>query len=351
MSLLRYFLIATLFTFLLSCDSSNSGDMTIKTALVEQINPNKVRISGEILNALELPVDRVGITVGKENNEGLLQIVSYNDEVSDKYTILIQSLLPNTKYYAKAFLSQEDTIIYGNVIEFETSGFSPNATLQPSHWSLNESEIYGKIFYDKQKVVEVKTYTSFALDYWDSSVRFTYNDDGKIATVESDADGAGSEKTNYIYVDGRLDSTYNVLYGSKLSRKYHYSNNDVCSIDSIFEYDDGDIYEKYGFEYLDGNCSYIFKSDNNESTVYYDDQRTFFQYGFRNNFGQGGLQSSNSYHNVTEYKRNYFSSDNVDKNRSYTSTFEFMDNGYPIKEFRTYLNGNELEYTFYYNQL
>lgn len=121
---LHFFLL--LFIFTLSCDSEEAEFPELITLQAQQIGSTSVVLEMEIKETGTIRPIRYGFLWSKSPD---LNLFSANNRVdlgmtSDKgkYSIRLESLMPNTQYFVRSFAANEDysKVYYGNETSFST---------------------------------------------------------------------------------------------------------------------------------------------------------------------------------------------------------------------------------------
>lgn len=207
--------------------------------------------------------------------------------------------------------------------------------------SLNGSLLYDFEYYPDRRIMSQTSFSGQAISHF---VLFEYTND----TVYKTTSGIFSSKTKSYKANSntlklmQYDNQDNLLYF--YLNKYSSSNCGLKQIETYTQY--GQLYTITEYDYTDSNCSY-------------NSRRELFNGTPKNNYAiikddkQNYLASLNAWpafekkHNIIEYKQ-WDENANLLIGNSYSSTFEYDANGYPIQEIRTMLSGGIKIYTYEY---
>lgn len=95
----------------------------IDTAFVNEISYNNTKFITKLISDGGSPIESNGIIIGYnpainlQNNENIYYANSPNN---NQFNTTTNNLLPNTKYYAKAFVKNKIGIVYSDIMEFKT---------------------------------------------------------------------------------------------------------------------------------------------------------------------------------------------------------------------------------------
>jgi uncharacterized protein (TIGR02145 family) len=121
------------FLLLLSCEKKTLP--TVLTSSVSDITGISARVNGNLVNNGNSPISKLGVVWGTnpmpsvESNSGLSQT---NITGTGIFTVNIMSLIPETKYYVRAFAVNETGIAYGDQVSFTTPEEYPVAAFLSS---------------------------------------------------------------------------------------------------------------------------------------------------------------------------------------------------------------------------
>jgi len=206
-------------------------------------------------------------------------------------------------------------------------------------------------------------------------ISYTYNPDSTLKeTISHDGEGAPRLKMTYSYVGDNIESEIILIETGEVTgaRKYYkqseseglrefYGSDGELSTSSTYLFDEsacgytdlipfdalGNALPKTRVEYIDENCSSKFYSK-------FQDDDEYLQWEYTRN---DKFDSSNStilsffrveiQNCVTKLLR-YSSDGTLSTNLSYDAVFEYNEDNHPIKEVRTYLDGDIIEYVYSY---
>jgi hypothetical protein len=111
-------LLISYFLFPVSCTKQ---EMLVATGEVKNILPTTVEITGLILSAGD-GIKKYGHCYAKTPNPTISDSkTEFTVTIGiGEFTSYLQDLEPGTKYYAKAYLTRDNIIVYGNEINFTT---------------------------------------------------------------------------------------------------------------------------------------------------------------------------------------------------------------------------------------
>ena len=238
------------------------------------------------------------------------------------------------------------------MIEEEEEGDPTDTTyaeLLPSYWE-KDGEMRGKIFYDEQnRISEIFTYTNYSHGYYDSELIIEEYGPNGIVETTFNSDGGLTQKQEYFYVEGILDSIHIRAGGDQSYVKFSYSEDPGCNLTShryAWE-DDPPITSNY--TYLGENCSLDIEGGGTMNyQIITDDKKEFLYY--REHFERHHYHYYTALprHNIIKYEVTRSFDGSIFDSRSYTSEYTYNAQDYPLTEKRTYYNGDMVEYKFYY---
>jgi len=91
---------------------------TVKTGLASDLGIDHAVVNGQVLNKMGGTITEVGVLFGTATNPTTKAAAA---EVADIFSVELNGLLPETKYYVKAYAVNEAGTGYGEEIEFTTS--------------------------------------------------------------------------------------------------------------------------------------------------------------------------------------------------------------------------------------
>lgn len=207
--------------------------------------------------------------------------------------------------------------------------------------SLNDVLLFNFEYYPDEKIMSQTNFIGGAISHF---AYFEYDND----TVYKTISGIFSSKSKSYRVSSNViksmkyDNEDNLLFF--YLNKYSSSNCKLTKIETYTQY--SQLYTITEYDYTDSNCSYNSKRELSNGTL---KNNYVISKDDKNNY----LTSLNSWptfekkHNIIEYKQ-WDQNQNLQLGNSYSSTFKYDGNDYPIQETRTMLSGAIKVYTYEY---
>lgn len=120
-------LLIALFVLFVNCSSDNnsngssSSEVSLTTSFVTNVTANSANCGGTIVNIGENNIIQKGVVWSTSPAPTVnLTTKTYDGNGISSYASVISGLLPNTKYYVRAYAATNSNTIYGNEILFNT---------------------------------------------------------------------------------------------------------------------------------------------------------------------------------------------------------------------------------------
>ena len=207
---------------------------------------------------------------------------------------------------------------------------------------------------DENQVIHYKSFSHFDGEILLSEDR-TYNTTGEL-TRRDQFNSGGDLFRFYTYeyfgTDSIICNQFRIINGAEKFHDYsvfHFNMSENCTFSSRYFYDaeTSELKQYYIAEYLDDNCSVVFTTYSEKGNLIsisksiHDDKH-----------GADHLVMTPPFAEVNQHnalKREWSDpSGEFVKELTFDSVFEYDENDYPIKETKTFLDGNVFEYTYEY---
>lgn len=124
------FILCALFLFL-ACDKKQVANtqITLTTTDISALTSSSVTTGGNITSSGELAITAKGVVWSTSNNPTIILSTKTNDAGTTSFTSSITGLNADTKYYVRAYATNQSGTYYGNEISFTTRAASSFATV------------------------------------------------------------------------------------------------------------------------------------------------------------------------------------------------------------------------------
>lgn len=125
---------------LTSCKENDTTPPTLTTSDITEISDVTARCGGTITSDEGLKITSCGVCWSTDSTKLLIENAKHTNDVSDlnNFSSVITNLTPNTKYYVRAFATNDLVTGYGQIISFKTISIL-------SDIKFNSSTVYGSL--------------------------------------------------------------------------------------------------------------------------------------------------------------------------------------------------------------
>ncbi|HPQ34623.1 MAG TPA: FISUMP domain-containing protein, partial [Tenuifilaceae bacterium] len=110
-----------LFILLTNCKKEEVPVVTLKTYEATEITGSSATVEGEILSSEGTSILKRGVCISEKKNPTPVDGQVLSSSTSNKFTVEISNLKPNTKFYYRAFAMCSSGIFYGSEMSFTTT--------------------------------------------------------------------------------------------------------------------------------------------------------------------------------------------------------------------------------------